>query len=87
MLFFFLRFYLFIFREREREGGKEGGKHLWVVASWAPPAGDLAQNPGMCPDWESNWQLCGSQASTQSTEPHQPGPQKAIAILGVLLIS
>ena len=33
-----------------------------------PPAGDLARNPGMCPDWELNWQPFGSQASTQSTE-------------------
>ena len=24
-------------------------------------------------DWESNWQPFDSQASTQSTEPHQPG--------------
>ena len=38
----------------------------------APSTGDLAHNPGMCPDWESNWQPFGSQASTQSTEPHQP---------------
>ena len=38
----------------------------------APPTGDLACNPGMCPDWESNQQLYGSQASAQSTEPHQP---------------
>ena len=27
----------------------------------------------MCPDWESNYRLLGSQAGTQSTEPHQPG--------------
>ena len=27
----------------------------------------------MCPDWESNQWLFGSQARTQSTEPHQPG--------------
>ena len=38
-----------------------------------PPTGDLARNPGMCPDWESNWWPFGAQASTQSTEPHQPG--------------
>ena len=36
--------------------------------------GDLAHNPGMCPDWESNQQPFGLQACTQSTEPHQPGP-------------
>ena len=42
-------------------------------ASHAPPAGDLTHNPGMCPDWESNWRLFGLQAGTQSTELHQPG--------------
>ena len=35
--------------------------------------GDLAYNPGMCPDWESNQQRFGLQACAQSTEPHQPG--------------
>ena len=27
----------------------------------------------MCSNWESPWQPFGSQAGTQSTEPHQPG--------------
>ena len=39
-----------------------------------PPTRDLAHNPGMCPDWKMNWRPFGSQAGTQSTEPHQPGP-------------
>ena len=26
----------------------------------------------MCPDWESNWQLFGSQAGAQPPEPQQP---------------
>ena len=55
MIFFFLvnkRFYLF-FREKRREGEREGEKHQCVVASHTPPTGDLACNPGMCPDWES----------------------------------
>ena len=69
---FFLRFYLFIFRE-EKEGEREGEKHLCVVASRMPPTGDLAYNPGMCPDWELNQGPFGSQANTQFTEPHQPG--------------
>ena len=34
---------------------------------------DLASNPGTCPDWEWNWWPFGSQAGTQSTEPHHPG--------------
>ena len=38
-----------------------------------PPTRDLACNPGMGPDWESNQQLFGLQASAHSTEPHQPG--------------
>ena len=42
-----------------------------LVASCMPP--DLAHNPGVCSDWEANWQPFSLQASTQSTEPHQPG--------------
>ena len=37
-----------------------------------PPTGYLAQNPGMCLDWESNQRPFGSQVHAQSTEPHQP---------------
>ena len=44
-----------------------------MVASHAPPTGDLACNPGLCPDWESNPQPFGLQAGAQSTEPQQPG--------------
>ena len=46
-----------------------------------PSTGDLAQNPDMCPDWESNQQPFGSQASAQSTEPHQPGQNVLINLL------
>ena len=53
--------------EEERE------KHQCMAASHGTPTGDLAHNPGMCPDQESNWQLLDSQAGTQSTEPQQPG--------------
>ena len=74
-LFSFKRFYLFIFRERGREGEREGEKHQCVVASCTPLPGDQARNPGMCTDWESNWQPFGSQARAQSTELHQPGPK------------
>ena len=45
----------------------------WLPLSH-PQLGNLASNPGMRPDWESNLQPFGSQAGTQSTEPHQPGP-------------
>ena len=40
---------LFIFREKGREGEREGEKHHCVVASHMPPTGDLALNLGMCP--------------------------------------
>ena len=80
--FFKKDFYLFIFRAREREGRRERDRErnidVWeihqLVASHAPPTWDLAHNPGMYPDWESNWWPFSLQASTQSTEPHQPGP-------------
>ena len=65
-----------MFRERGREGEREGEKHQYVVVSGAPPTGDLAWNPGMCPDWELNQQPFGSQPGAQSTEPHQPGPHQ-----------
>ena len=71
-IFFFLGFYLFIFRQRGRERGREGKKHQCVVASHAPPTGDLGRNSGTCPDWKSNQRPLGSQARTQSTKPHQP---------------
>ena len=70
---FLKRFYLFIFRQRGREGEKEGEKYQCVVASHAPPTRDLAHNPGMCPDLELNQLPFGSQAGAQSTEPHQAG--------------
>ena len=47
----------------------------------APPTGDQAHNPGMCPDWESNQRPFGSQAGTQSTEPHQSGPGEIVLSL------
>ena len=53
---FFLRFYLFIFREMRTEGEREGEKPQCVVASHRSPTGDLVCNPGMCPDWELNQQ-------------------------------
>ena len=31
------------------EGEREEENHQCVVASQAPPTGDLAHNPGMCP--------------------------------------
>ena len=49
-----------------------------MVASRTPPTGDVAHNPGMCPDWQSNQRPFGSQVGTQSTEQHHPGEQDHI---------
>ena len=72
--------------EREREGEK----HQCVVASCIPPTEGLAHNPGMCPDWELNRRPFGSQASTQSTEPHQSGleiPSRCTVRVGIHILS
>ena len=62
--------YLFIFRERGREGERERNINVWF-----PLARPLLGNLARCPGWESNQWLFGSQAGTQSTEPHRPGLQ------------
>ena len=72
-LFFFLRFCLFIFRERGRERERKGEKHQCVVASHMAPTAGLARNPGTCPAWEPKRATLGFAAHALSTEPHQPG--------------
>ena len=63
---------LFIFREGK--GGRKRGREtsMWRDASHTSPTGDLDQK-GTCPDLKWNQRPLGPQASTQSTEPHQPG--------------
>ena len=53
----------FFFKERERN------INVWLPLVY-PTTGDLARNPGMCPNWESIQQPFGSQAGAQSTELH-----------------
>ena len=77
-IFFFLRLYLFNFRERGREGEKEGEKSMCGCLSHVLYQGPALQ-PSMCPDWESNQRPFGLQAGTQSTEPHQPEPFSVLA--------
>ena len=73
VFYFFQKIFTYLFLDRGREGDREGEKHS-SVASHTPPAGDLAWNTALCPDWESNWWHFGSQTSAQSAEPHQSGP-------------
>ena len=58
LLTLFKRFYLFIFifRQRGREGEREGEKHQCVVASHASPTGDSAatQACALSGNWTSN---------------------------------
>ena len=54
-ILFHLQSPIFIYLlEKGREGERQREKHQCVVVSQEPPTGDLACNPGMCPDWELN---------------------------------
>ena len=70
------------------KGGRRRGREtsVWGCLSCAPTR-HLAHNPGMHPDWESNWQPLGSQAISLSAELHQPGLElpfdPAIPLLGI----
>ena len=59
----FFKKYLFIyllFGVEGREKEKERNITVWLPLH-THPTGNLAHNPGMCPDWESNQPLFGSQ--------------------------
>ena len=52
--------YLFILergegKEKEMQRNFKVQENHWSFASHTPPTRDLADNPGMCPDWEWNW--------------------------------
>ena len=69
-----------------REGERERERHKCVAASFMSPTGDLAHNPGMCPDWELNQWPFDSQSGAQSTEPQQPWPKHFILMKSHLFI-
>ena len=46
-------FYLFIFKERGREGEKERNMSVWLLLAH-PLLGTWPATQGMCYDWESN---------------------------------
>ncbi|KAF6095310.1 microtubule associated protein tau [Phyllostomus discolor] len=73
-------------------GGKRDGKGrrkknldvkniLISCLSHAPLSRDLACNPGVCPDWESNQRPCSLQDDTQPTEPHRSGLKRSFSTL------
>ena len=71
-LFIYLFIYfLFILREREKEEEREGNLYVQeicqsVASCTPPPSGDLACNPGTCPDWEWNPQPFGARSNQLS---------------------
>ena len=60
--YFFKKDFLYLFLQRGEGKEKERERKINVrekyrsVASCTPPPGDLARNPSMCPDGESNLQ-------------------------------
>ena len=52
------------FRERRREGEREGEKHQLVASHMCPKQG---YNLGICPDWELNLQSFGLQDDTPTS--------------------
>ena len=67
--------YFLLERGEGREKEREKNINVWLPLIPRPPTGAPAHNSGMCPDWELNRRLFALQASTQSTELHQPGCQ------------
>ena len=69
---YFLRYFKFFEKEEGKEKKREKNINVWLPLThhlW----GDLACKLRMCSDWDSNQWPLDSQASTQSSEPHQPG--------------
>ena len=64
----------FNFRQMGREGEREGERNINVwLPLMHPLLGTWPTTQACALDWELNQQPLGSQASTQSTEPQQPG--------------
>ena len=54
IVFAFTTWWSFSFFRERGKGKREGDKYQCVAASHTFPTGDLAHNPGICLDWESN---------------------------------
>ena len=72
----FFKDFIYLFLEREgREKQRERNINVWekhqLIASHMPPVGDLALNPGVCPDGELNQWPFSLQDDVRPTEPHQ----------------
>ena len=58
---FFFKDFIYLFLERGERREKERERNINVWLPHGPPTGDLAHNPGMCPDWELNQSPFGLQ--------------------------
>ena len=74
--------YLFLEREERRKKERERNISVWLSFTW-PPLETWPATQACALDWELNWRPFGSQASTQSTEPHQPGPNILIELFSM----
>ena len=83
----FCLFKVYLFLEGGEGRKKERERNINQLPLGTPPTEDLAHNPGMCPDWESNQRSFDSQAGTQSTEPHQPGLLLFLRVIDVTFCS
>ena len=73
---YFLKYFIYLFLERGEGREKERERNIdHLIASCIPPTGDLACNPGMCPDWDLNLWPFGLWDNTQPTELYQSGQQ------------
>ena len=88
---FKMYFINFLERVEGRKKDKERNTNAWekhrLVVSYTLPTGNLAHNPAMCPDWESNRQPFSSQTGAQSTEPHQPGKNQKNLPPGPMIVT
>ena len=57
---FFFKDFIYLFSQKGREEERKRNINVWLPLTH-PLLGTLASNPGMCPDWESNWQPFGLQ--------------------------
>ena len=69
-VFFFLKIYVFLERGEGREKERERNINVWLLLALLQLG---TSPPDMCPNWELNQWPFGSQAGTQSTEPHYLG--------------
>ena len=53
--YFYFKDFIYLLSERGEGREKERERNIDVCCPSHPLTGGLACNPGMCPDWESNW--------------------------------